>query len=463
MSCLTCDYLVIGAGASAMAFVDELIHNSKEITVVMMDKRAKPGGHWNDAYDFVRLHQPAALYGVNSRRLGIGGEDLASKAQILSYYEDVLGSLLATGRLTWLPKTEWRWQDNCAMSLMQEGLETRVTVKRKVVNATATLTKVPSTHPPNFEVDPSVPFVPINGLTKVDRPWQHYTVIGAGKTGLDALLYLLQQGVKPETIQWIVPNDCWYLNRDAIVKDGGMQGPGSSKAILKSKDLADLYKNFEEIGFLMRVDKEVEPTKMRAATVSPKEMKNIRMVKEVVRNGRIKKVTKTKIIFTSGKEMDTRPDTLFVDCSTNSTLFPKVKEPIFQPGRITLNMILLPQPTNSGGLIAALELLNKDDDFLNKVAKPVDAPQDLGDWFRDLGNDSRNFARLQEVFGFWWFWNHRLCGVNMTELLGRPMGLFIGLMIGLQFLVSWIFTGYQIRPSGVRLLEMFKEEKEKEE
>jgi len=140
-----------------------------------------------------------------------------------------------------------------------------------------------------------------------------------------------------------------------------------------------------------------------------------------------------------------------------------VKEPIFQPGRITLNMILLPQPTNSGGLIAALELLNKDDDFLNKVAKPVDAPQDLGDWFRDLGNDSRNFARLQEVFGFWWFWNHRLCGVNMTELLGRPMGLFIGLMIGLQFLVSWIFTGYQIRPSGVRLLEMFKEEKEKEQ
>ena len=39
-----------------------------------------------------------------------------------------------------------------------------------------------------------------------------------------------------------------------------------------------------------------------------------------MRNGRIKKVTKTKIIFTSGKEMDTRPDTLFVDCSTNRWL-----------------------------------------------------------------------------------------------------------------------------------------------
>ena len=56
-----------------------------------------------------------------------------------------------------------------------------------------------------------------------------------------------------------------------------------------------------------------------------------------------------------------------------------------------------------------------------------------------------------------------LLKVNMTELLGRPLGLFIGLLIGFQFLLSWLFTGYKIRPSGVKLLKMFKEEKEKEE
>ena len=43
MSSLTCDYLVIGAGASAMAFVDELVNASEELTVVLVDKRAKPG------------------------------------------------------------------------------------------------------------------------------------------------------------------------------------------------------------------------------------------------------------------------------------------------------------------------------------------------------------------------------------------------------------------------------------
>ena len=56
-----------------MAFLDELINNTIDVTAVVVDKHAKPGGHWNDAYPFVRLHQPAATYGVNSRPLAMVG------------------------------------------------------------------------------------------------------------------------------------------------------------------------------------------------------------------------------------------------------------------------------------------------------------------------------------------------------------------------------------------------------
>ena len=66
------DYLVIGAGAVGMAFVDSLLTSSPDASVVMVDRRHRPGGHWNDAYPFVRLHQPASYYGVNSRELGQG-------------------------------------------------------------------------------------------------------------------------------------------------------------------------------------------------------------------------------------------------------------------------------------------------------------------------------------------------------------------------------------------------------
>src|ERR1041384_4049405 len=73
---LETDYLIIGAGAAAMAFADELLSNS-DARIVMVDRRDKPGGHWNDAYPFVRLHQPAAFYGVNSRDLGSLNKDTA--------------------------------------------------------------------------------------------------------------------------------------------------------------------------------------------------------------------------------------------------------------------------------------------------------------------------------------------------------------------------------------------------
>ena len=125
MKILQCDYLVIGSGATGMAFVDEIIHKSNDINVVLVDKRAKPGGHWVDAYDFVRLHAPAAWYGVNSRPLGSGGADLTSKYQILAYYELVMEELLSTGRLTYLSQCNYLG-DGKIKSLLDEDIEYQV-------------------------------------------------------------------------------------------------------------------------------------------------------------------------------------------------------------------------------------------------------------------------------------------------------------------------------------------------
>jgi hypothetical protein len=82
------DYLVIGAGASGMAFTDALITGA-EVEVVMVDRRHSPGGHWNDAYPFVRLHQPSATYGVNSRPLGT--ESIDAEGPNAGFYERATG------------------------------------------------------------------------------------------------------------------------------------------------------------------------------------------------------------------------------------------------------------------------------------------------------------------------------------------------------------------------------------
>ena len=63
------DYLVVGAGASGLSFTDALVAES-DADVLMVDRRERVGGHWNHAYEFLRLHIPSANYGVNSLPLG---------------------------------------------------------------------------------------------------------------------------------------------------------------------------------------------------------------------------------------------------------------------------------------------------------------------------------------------------------------------------------------------------------
>jgi cation diffusion facilitator CzcD-associated flavoprotein CzcO len=109
------DYLVVGAGAAGMAFVDSLIHNA-EVHVAIVDRRHSAGGHWLDAYPFVRLHQASEFYGVVSTPLGDGGLQTngpeaglhrrASASEIIAYYAQVLESMVAGGRVTFYPASE---------------------------------------------------------------------------------------------------------------------------------------------------------------------------------------------------------------------------------------------------------------------------------------------------------------------------------------------------------------------
>src|ERR1700738_3709071 len=95
-----------------MAFTDSLIAETGA-DVVRGDRRHGPGGHWNDDYPFVRLHQPSALYGVVSRRLGndrideagsnAGFYERASAAELCDYYRRVLDEhLIPSGQVRFL-------------------------------------------------------------------------------------------------------------------------------------------------------------------------------------------------------------------------------------------------------------------------------------------------------------------------------------------------------------------------
>ncbi len=82
------DYLVVGAGASGLAFADALVAEA-DVEVTVIDRRQAPGGHWLDAYPFVRLHTPSAYYGVNS--LALGEDRIDEVGENAGYYERATG------------------------------------------------------------------------------------------------------------------------------------------------------------------------------------------------------------------------------------------------------------------------------------------------------------------------------------------------------------------------------------
>ena len=215
------DYLVIGSGAMGMAFVDTLLDELPEADIVMVDRFAKPGGHWNSAYPFVALHQPSAFYGVNSKELSQGKKDktglnkglcdLATGAEILAYFDDVMRQkFLSSGRVRFFPLSSYK--GDCVFENRLSGQVTKVTV-RKIVDCTHLNTTVPSTHTPNFQVDPHVAFLPLNDLPLISELPKGYTIIGGGKTGIDAILWLLENHVPPQSIRWIKSRYAWLINR----------------------------------------------------------------------------------------------------------------------------------------------------------------------------------------------------------------------------------------------------------
>jgi hypothetical protein len=432
---LQADYLVMGAGATAMAFVDTLLSESPEATVLMVDRHHRPGGHWNAAYPFVRLHQPSAWYGVASRELASGGKDavgtnagmasLASGAEVLAHFEQVMQQrFLPSGRVRWLPMSEVLRDSalpNGSFAVRSLTSGTVQTVQaRKVVDATHAQTAVPSTHPPRYGVVPGVKCVPLNDLPKIDRPYAVYTVVGAGKTGMDAVLWLLENGVPPERMRWVMPRDAWFMNRSNF--QTGLENfernigatIGQFDAITEAVSVADLFARLEASELLLRIDPAVQPTAYRCAVVSPPELAQLRRVRDVVRLGRLQAIEPTRLVLERGM-LAAEPDTLYIDCSASAIVKPPAL-PVFDGERINLFFMRTCQPLFSAAVIAYVESHVTDIGERNALCKPVPSPELPVDWLRMWLASLANGGRWRQHAGLSaWLTTCRLNGLAVMS------------------------------------------------
>jgi hypothetical protein len=392
------DYLVVGAGATAMAFIDTLLSES-DAQIVVADRQHRPGGHWNHAYPFVRLHQPSAFYGVESRELSDWTKDtsgvnagmwgLASGAEVLAYFDHVMQQrFLPSGRVRWLPMSNYAMAADGThqVTSLTSGETRQIVVRKKLVDATHARTEVPSTHPPKYSVAGGVHCVPVNKLPEIGRPYAAYTVVGSGKTGMDACLWLLENGVPPSRMRWIMPRDAWLLDRanfqpgaddfDSFV--GSVIGQFEVMASIGSVD--ELLPELERRGLLLRIDPAVEPRTYRCAVVSKGELAQLRRIDGIVRMGRLRAIEATRIVLDQGT-LPADPDTLYIDCSAGA-IQPPPRLPVFDGRRINLLMVRTCQPLFSAALIAFVESHVQDPGEQNALCRVVPSPEQPIDWLR---------------------------------------------------------------------------------
>jgi hypothetical protein len=394
MTAIDTDYLIIGAGAAGLAFADSLIAES-DADVVIVDRRDRPGGHWNDAYPFVRLHQPSAYYGVNSRALGgdaideagsnAGWYGRASGAEICDYFQRVLEQLLASGRVRFFGMCDYSgdWSSEHRVVSRLTGERSTARVRRRVVDATYLSPAVPSTHTPSFAVDRDVRLIPVNELVTLSEPGSGYTVIGAGKTAMDACGWLLDNGVDPAAIQWIRPRDAWLLDRaftQPLELVGSLiEGVSLSlEAAASAESVDDLFRRLEDCGQLVRLDPTVEPTMYHCATISQVELECLRQIENVVRRGRVTHIGETRIVLEEGS-IPTDAEHLYVDCTAKG-LNEARGHAIFEPNRITLQAVRTCLPPFNAALIAFVESAREDDAEKNRLCPPNPYPNTALDW-----------------------------------------------------------------------------------
>lgn len=393
---LETDYLVIGAGAAGMAFTDALITDC-DADVVMVDRRHAPGGHWNEAYPFVRLHQPSAYYGVNSlplgsetidqRGLNAGFYEQASAPEICAYYERVMQSrFLPSGRVRYFPMCEYQGAHRFVSRLSGHSYE--VKVRKKLVDTSYLESAVPNSTPPPFEVASDARCVPVNQLASASET-PGYVIIGAGKTAMDACGWLLQNGVPPEHIRWIKPREAWLQNR-AFVQGGERIGTlfegiaRQLEAAVEASSVDDLFERLEAREQFLRVDEGVTPSMYRGPTLSTREVEQLRRIKNVVRLGKVRRIERDAIVLDRGT-IPTSPHELHVHCSSVG-LNPAPEVPVFVPDRITLQSIRIGLMPFASAMIGYVEATRADLDQMNRLCPPTRQPNAPSDWARGTIN-----------------------------------------------------------------------------
>jgi hypothetical protein len=265
------------------------------------------------------------------------------------------------------------------------GESSEVKVRRALVDATYLEPSVPATSAAPFEVEAGVRCVPVNELSRGAVRADRYVMIGAGKTAMDACVWLLQNGVPADALCWIKPREAWLLNR-AFAQGGDLVGhlldgiARQMEAAAQASSLEDLFARLNASEQLLRVDEHVAPTMYKGPTMSVRELELLRRVTSVVRLGAVRRIDRESVVLDRGA-LPAKSGDVYVHCAA-AGLNPAPAVPIFAAGRITLQPIRAGLIPFNAAMVGYVEATRRDLSEKNRLCPPNRLPDVPLDWVR---------------------------------------------------------------------------------
>ena len=224
---LQADLCVIGTGIAALnALVVASGYLQPGQRVIVIEQRQRYGGMWNDAYPFVRLHQPHGLFTAGS--IPWQGDHprsyLATRPEILDHLAHILDFVRAWVQLD--ERYGWEFTDH-------EERDGRVLVRAR--NTDGELIEVDAAKLIKgfgTEVRPDAPLTFTSDRVRSIAPTllaehreevyggqEPIWIVGGGKTAMDAAHLLVSEAPGRE-VNMIVGAGTFFSNRDRLFPDG---------------------------------------------------------------------------------------------------------------------------------------------------------------------------------------------------------------------------------------------------
>mmetsp|Transcript_68143 Transcript_68143/g.76283 ORF Transcript_68143/g.76283 Transcript_68143/m.76283 type:complete len:529 (+) Transcript_68143:61-1647(+) len=442
---LECDYLIIGAGATTLAFIDTLLTELPDTKIVLIDKKAAPGGHWIDSYPYVKLHQPSILYGIASKQLEgnwlkclltqftLPWNHRANKTEILKYFADFVKE---QDQIDFYPHSVYDFDNNnseediYSFSSIDGSVSYKVKVNVKLVDGGSNECVVPHNSPLQFPVDDEVRVMTPNQVydaheeNRNEMQRNKYVVLGAGKTGMDAVVYLQRtMNIDPVDIAWVISQDVWMTSK------------GSPKSHMRfllkhDNDMQQAALEEEEKGGMVRLDKDIMPTVFRFPTVQLDELELMQKVKTMIRRGRataIRRSTNSKggVVVEFGS--DHTPweafapidRCIFVHATSPGPFFRSSETSIFNSEKkMTLRLVFEPPITMSMSCLAKVEANRRKGTLdLEYMKLLVVAREGEGKPLSDSNRDYTENEMLDSLIQPWDFFISARPMLNLATLL----------------------------------------------